>query len=278
MKFKIKFNLSGKRQLLPFNYQYPLSAWIYKVLAKADFAFTKILHNNGYKIENGKSFKLFTYSNLQFPKHTWKPARQKDRMEVWARKAWLTVSFQFPEQGEKFVMGLFQQQKAFVGDKISGIDMEVESIEVLKDVEIGRCGDVEIGELGDVEIGECVDVKMKAVTAIVLGISVEGEKNEQYELPIHADYKKLFLQNLLDKYAATGKSGIDINTLDFKITKLHTKTNLQTIKAFTPAETKVKGYYYEFELAAPKELIEIGLNAGFGSMNALGFGYCDLRI
>ena len=268
MKFKIKFNLSGKRQLLPFNYQYPLSAWIYKVLAKADFDFTKILHDNGYRIENGKSFKLFTYSNLQFPKHTWKPARQKDRMEVWARKAWLTVSFQFPEQGEKFVMGLFKQQKAFVGDKISGVDMEVESIEVVKDVEIRGCEDV--------EIRGCVNVKMKAVTAIVLGINVEGEKNEQYELPIHADYKKLFLQNLLDKYAATGKKGIDINTLDFKITKLHTKTNLQTIKAFTPAETKVKGYYYEFELTAPKELIEIGLNAGFGSMCSLGFGYCEV--
>ena len=51
---------------------------------------------------------------------------------------------------------------------------------------------------------------------------------------------------------------------------------MQTIKAHTSAQTKVRGYYYEFEIKAPAEIIEIGLNAGFGSMNALGFGFCEI--
>ena len=94
--------------------------------------------------------------------------------------------------------------------------------------------------------------------------------------PIHSDYKKAFLQNLVDKLVVTGKTRIDVEKLDFNITKLYSKTSLQTIKAGTPAQTKVRGYYFDFELSAPKEIIEVGLNAGFGSMNSLGFGYGEI--
>ena len=135
---------------------------------------------------------------------------------------------------------------------------------------------MEIGECGDVEIGRCENVEIKALTAIVLGIDVEGEKNEQYEPPVHPKYKELFLKNLLDKYRATGKTDYSLADLDFKVKKLYTRTIMQRIKAGTPAETRVKGFYFDFELTAPKELIEVGLNAGFGSMNALGFGFCEM--
>jgi len=268
MRLKINFRLLHKNQLLPLNYQYPLSAWIYQVLNRADKEFTNMLHEYGYKIESGKTFKLFTFSKLNFPKKTWKIVPKSDRMKIWSHSAFLIISFQLPEQTEKFVTGLFKKQKVFIGDKISGIDMEVESIEALKDVKIGG--------YGDVRIGGCENVRIVAKTAIVLGINVEGEKNEQYVLPIHDDYSRVFLQNLADKYIATGKSPIDVNCMNFKITKLYPKSNLQTIKAYTPAQTKVKGYYYEFELTASKDVIEVGLNAGFGSMNALGFGFCEV--
>ena len=55
MRLKIKFELSGKKQVLPLNYQYPISAWIYRVLSKADEEFTNVLHNEGYKLDNGKT-------------------------------------------------------------------------------------------------------------------------------------------------------------------------------------------------------------------------------
>ena len=260
MRFKIQFKLSGKNQKLPLNYQYPISAWVYKVLSKADTDFTNMLHNHGYQLENGKTFKLFTFSKLNFPKHTWKIIPKSDRMNIWARKAWITVSFQLPEQSEKFIMGLFKEQKAFFGDKISGIYLEVESVEALKDVEIGKC----------------LNVKMRTVTAIVLGVDIEGDDNEQYVSPLHPEYKVLFLKNLLDKYEATGKKGVSIEDLDFVVGKISAKTTMQTIKAFTPAETKVRGYNYEFELTAPKEVLEVGLNSGFGSMCSLGFGFCEV--
>ncbi|MCD6090432.1 MAG: CRISPR-associated endoribonuclease Cas6, partial [Bacteroidales bacterium] len=88
---------------MPLNNQYPISAWIYKVLSRADEEFTKLLHDEGYILENGKTFKLFTFSPLYFPKYTWKILPKSDRMQVWARKSFLTISFQLPEQTEKFV-------------------------------------------------------------------------------------------------------------------------------------------------------------------------------
>jgi CRISPR-associated endoribonuclease Cas6 len=180
-------------------------------------------------------------------------------MQIWARKAYLTISFQLPEQTEKFVMGLFKEQHAFIGDKISGIEMEVESIEAIK-----------------TDIPNTDTIKLKSLSSIVLGVDVEGEKNEQYVSPLHPEYKALFLKNLVDKYRATGKENFGIEDMDFELAKLYTKTSMQTIKAGTPAQTKVRGYYFEFELTAPKEMIEVGLNAGFGSMCSLGFGFCEV--
>ena len=268
MKLKIQFKLTGNKQLMPLNNQYPISAWIYKVLNKADKEFANMLHENGYKTKNGKQFKLFTFSKLKFPKNTWKIIPKSDRMQIWSRKAYLTISFQLPEQTEKFVTGLFKEQKVFIGDKNSGIEMDVENIEALKQ-------DAIIGQNLQ-EKHDFVSVKLKSETAIVLGIDIENEDNEQYVTPLHPEYKRIFLKNLLDKNETIGGENVDITNLDFKVGKISAKTTMQTIKAFTDAETKVRGYNYEFELIAPKNIVELGLNAGFGSMNSLGFGFCGL--
>jgi CRISPR-associated endoribonuclease Cas6 len=271
MIIEIKFSLSVKKQILPLNYQYPVSAWIYKILGSADADFSQALHEQGYKTQEGKTFKFFTFSKLRFPNNTWKIISGSDRMEIKAQSAYLKISFLLPKQLENFVIGLFKEQNAFIGDKISGINMNVERIEVVKpklDTSAGA--------------GDLTTVKLKTITPIVLGLNVDNIKNEEYIEPSHQTYKKLFLTNLVDKYKVFNTLEINYDKLNFTITKFYknkkgkAKTGLQTIKAFTPAQTKVKGYYYEFELTAPANLIKTGLNAGFGSMNALGFGFCEL--
>jgi len=269
MRLKIQFETKGKKQILPLNYQYPISAWIYKVLNKADNKFTEMLHNEGYVLENGKKFKLFTFSKLSFPKHTWKIIPKSDRMEVWARKVWLTVSFQLPEQIEKFVMGLFQDQQVYIGDKISGIEMQVVNVENLG---LGMFNRQDLHDLQDND----VTMNFRTISPVVIGYHEEGKKNEQYINPMQAEYKKIFINNLLDKYKATGGNDIDKNNVQFEVTKLYTKTEMQTIKAFTPAETKVRAFHYEFSLTAPEKIIEVGYNSGFGSMNSVGFGFCEV--
>jgi CRISPR-associated endoribonuclease Cas6 len=51
-------------QVLPVNYQYLISSWIYRTLGNADAAFAQQLHEQGYDF-GGKKYKLFTFSNLR---------------------------------------------------------------------------------------------------------------------------------------------------------------------------------------------------------------------
>ncbi len=54
MRFKITFNTNAGRKHLPFNYQYYISAWIYKVIGSADKDFADFLHNEGFRDGNKK--------------------------------------------------------------------------------------------------------------------------------------------------------------------------------------------------------------------------------
>ncbi len=63
MRFVLTINAGARNPVLPFNYQYPLSAAIYEIIRTADAAFAEFLHNRGYG--EGKSFKLFTFSDIE---------------------------------------------------------------------------------------------------------------------------------------------------------------------------------------------------------------------
>lgn len=54
MRFRLSLH-TANHQLLPFNYQYPLSAAIYKVIQKADAGFAAFLHNTDYAKAVGNS-------------------------------------------------------------------------------------------------------------------------------------------------------------------------------------------------------------------------------
>lgn len=64
MRFKLTLQTLHKPALLPFNYQYPLSSAIYKIIRSADKDFAAFLYNKGYG-EGYKSFKLFTFSDIK---------------------------------------------------------------------------------------------------------------------------------------------------------------------------------------------------------------------
>jgi len=261
MRFQIKFRLEGKRQVMPLNYQYPLSSWIYKVLEKGDAELAGFLHREGYKLENQKTFKLFTFSQLRFPYKTYKIIKGTDRMELWSRNAWLTIVFQLPQPAEKFIMGLFRDQAVSIGDKISQLAMEVESVEAVKEPEIINGS-----------------VRISLLSPIVITETRPEQKYETYLSPMDENYAGLFFHNLLDKHKLFSEEFAAIdpfakdNGLVFECLTKSPKEKLQTIKAFTPDEVKVRGYQYEFTITAPPALIQTGLNSGFGAMNAMGFG------
>jgi CRISPR-associated endoribonuclease Cas6 len=87
MKFKLSFQISGKNNIVPINYQYELSAWIYKTLNSGNSEFADWLHNHGYSTGK-KIFKLFAFSKI-------KPGKYKivkDRMEIASGLLWFVIS------------------------------------------------------------------------------------------------------------------------------------------------------------------------------------------
>lgn len=68
MRFKLTLNRATKQRMLPMDYQYYISAWIYKVIGKADKEFARFLHDKGYGGSESKLYKLFCFSRLNFGK------------------------------------------------------------------------------------------------------------------------------------------------------------------------------------------------------------------
>ena len=71
MRFRLVLDVNrcafGDR--LPINYQYEQSAAIYRILSSADASYAEWLHDNGFRLESGKTFKLFTYSRFKIDEY-----------------------------------------------------------------------------------------------------------------------------------------------------------------------------------------------------------------
>lgn len=263
MRLLLHLSTSRAGQTLPFNYQYPLSAAIYKIIERADADYAAFLHNEGYR-QGGKSFKLFTFSDLRTP---FKP--QGDRMLLTSDKAAVQVCFYLPQAAENFVRGLFLNRQLEVADRQSRVVFTIEQVETL---------DEGISLLRPDEKG-LVHVVLEPLSPLVV-----GRKNERghYDLLGPADDDFLFWlgHNWVEKYAAASVlDGTAIANLqeNMRLLALPVKKPLQqrviTIKAGTPAETKIKGYKnFLLEVNAPVEVMELGLGAGLGIYCSQGMG------
>ena len=264
MRFRLTLENTDKG-LLPMNYQYELSAWIYKTLNYGNSEFADWLHREGYT-NDYKQFKLFTFSSLMVPKFQ----INGDRMQIESREAGLIVSFYPIDSLEYFVSGLFSNQKFTVADKRSGASFTVKTVEKLPEPEFSN------------------EMEFNALSPILVSYKhSEKQKYATYINPGDEQYGDLLIRNLAAKYRAfyacetvtnaddeTGHSGqVDTENMDYDFEPLgKPKSRLITIKSGTKQESKLRGYLYRFRIKAPAELIRLGYYAGFGEKNSLGFG------
>lgn len=263
MRFKITFKIPGNNPLLPINYQYPLSSWIYRIIQHANPEFSAWLHSNGYQMGN-KKFKNFTFSRLHFPSFK----IRGDRIEIHSGHITLIISFAIDEAAENFIQGIFQNQDATIGDIKSKTNFRVETIERLHDPVFTP------------------SMSLKLLSPIVISRPAEqpnGKLIPDYLHPSDPDFERIFFDSLIKRYMTSkyfqlhhsmaGHSNEFVANSLFKLEVTgKPRSNLITIKAFTPQETKVKGYIFHFTIHAPAELIEFGYHAGFGEKGSLGFG------
>ena len=264
MRFQIFFELE-RGQVLPINYQYELSSWIYKVIDRADKDYAEFLHKEGYGNFLKRNYKLFTFSRLNFPYKKWR--RIEDRIKFYTNKGRITLSCTFSffidKGAESFVMGLFQDQKFRLGDQLNQIDLSVQRVEA-RPVTVSHN-----------------KVHIKTLSPILISrpkIKENGKLGADYLDPEkHEDYAHYFLKNLESKYLsamqAKGMPLKELDTSDWQFELLgKARSNLITLKRHTSAQTKIRPFMYTFSLKAPIPVIEFGLHAGFGEETSQGLG------
>ncbi len=258
MRFRITLNRTGKQRMLPVDYQYFLSAWIYKVIGLADREFSSFLHSEGY-FSGYKHFKLFCYSPLDFGRaRFWK---ERALFEIQPDQLFLHVSFCMDEVAEKFIIGLFNRQQLYIGDRFNGLDLEVTQVERLPEPALMET------------------VNYQAYSPVVVSYKEENRHAyAQYMPPVMDDYEEFLKENLISKYHAIPNAAP--LPADFAFSLLvHgvPKSKLITIKPGTPQQSKVRGFVYEFTLTCPVELHQLVFDCGIGEKNSMGFGWLESR-
>jgi CRISPR-associated endoribonuclease Cas6 len=256
MRLRLSLDVTGKNNVLPINYQYELSSWIYKVLNFGDQDFTDWLHEKGF-ISDKKKFKLFTFSNLKVENHK----VEGDRLILGNRKASVVVSFFPVEMFEPFVMGIFKERQFGLGDKHSVVDFVVSQVEKLPEPEFKD------------------DMLFSSISPIHVAWR-NDEGRVEHLSPDHPRYEELLFGNLYSKYEAYQQyKGAPVEI--FELEKYHIeltsrpKRKVITIKSNTLQQSKIAAYSFNFRIQAPVPLIRIGYFSSFGKSGSQGFGCCE---
>jgi CRISPR-associated endoribonuclease Cas6 len=272
MQFRLTLRPTARQTLVPFNYAYRLSAFIYAVLADADAQYAEFLHSQGYEYSSTRRFKLFTFSDLIMP---------NARVDAKAGGLWVNspyiewiVSFYVDKAAQHFIIGLFQDQRCVITTPKHRAEFVIERVEAVP-VEI-TSDTVQLRTLSPVVIAE----KSERRT---------GRRGmDQYLHPADIQFGPLLISNLLAKWGSVHNAvpagappdeEFDASSLTYQLlpnrerNAAQPRSRLLTIKEDSSAQTQVRGYYgFTFELSGPKELLELAVLAGVGRYNAEGFG------
>jgi len=258
MRFKITL-CANQPVVIPVNYPYPLSAALYRIIAKGDAAYASFLHEQGY----GKGFKFFTFSQISCPFII-----KGDRMLLKQNELSFQVAFHLPKAAESFVKGLFQSEQMDIADKKSRGTFTVKSVESLP------------GPLPQLKTMEIADVQLKPLSPIVAGIP---DERGYYDFLQPDDPR--FAESLIYNWRSKIATCYDETTAAAALLLVEVlpmaqpfKSRLLTVKADTPQETRIRGWMnFEFKVTGEKRFMELLLNSGAGIYNSIGCGCVQIE-
>lgn len=256
MRFEITLNRTTKQRMLPMNYQYYISAWIYKVLKQADDKFANFLHEKGYGQSETKLYKLFCFSRLNFGKpKLWK---EKKLFEISVHEIKLQIAFDVNEAATNFIKGLFMQQEFYLGDKFNGIDFKV----------------VNVAAQPEPDFSETMHYRLQ--TPWVVSYKTENNKYPQYLSPTDEHFETLAQKHIVEKFNNTrDKANINVDQTILKPTSDFKRAGF-VMKPGTKEQSRIVGNLFEFELTAPVEVQQMVWNAGVSEKSSSGFGWVSL--
>lgn len=265
MRIQLTLHSHEPRPVIPINYQYPLSAAIYKIIHRADADYAAFLHNTGYsKVGSGKQFKLFTFSDIRAP---FAPP-VSDRLYLKSQEIKFIVCFHIPDAAENFVKGLFMNQQLEIADTHSRAIFTINQVVTLP------------SGLPD---EENTSIVLQPISPVVTGVKNE-RGHYDYRGPQDADYAACLLHNWIEKYLAanpdTTETAAGLSNhmaLEVELLTQPPQERKPIIKAGTAAASKLRAYTrFRLKVTAPHSMIELALNAGIGIHSSQGFGCLEV--
>ena len=134
MRIKLNLRTVQNHHCIPINYQYPLSAVIYRILSDSSPEYSQFLHDRGYLGPDGKLRKLFTFSRLDIQPR----ADVKNDMLIPGNHNRITLTIASPmidDFIQHFVIGLFQNQYLEIANNKTKCKLLVEQVEACPEPE-----------------------------------------------------------------------------------------------------------------------------------------------
>ena len=232
MRFKLLLQVNKRAfgNKLPINYQYEQSAAIYKILSSADLKYASWLHDNGFQLESGKRFKLFTFSRFKIPQRRILP--KEERLLILSDTVEWQIGFLPEKSTDSFIQGIFQDQIFEIGDKKSVVQFIVQSVEILPEPDYSN---------------------KKIFTHNVLALCLKFHRidnNTDYLSPTDVRASFVLFNGLFDRYRLFYGKECPYSLSECKLKVLNEpKSVVVKLKADTREETKVRGFLCKIEAA-----------------------------
>jgi CRISPR-associated endoribonuclease Cas6 len=256
---RITLELSHRKRTvtLPINNGYLLSSLIYNIVDQGSSEYAERLHEQGYRMDN-RAFKLFTFSPV-YPGHSRKwVLHENGTMSTSEPLLHVSISSLKEEFVEHLIVGLMRDTFVWIGKE----QFRVETVRKLDTPDF------------------LDEMRFVMLSPLVCTTKREPGQYAQYLFPGDPEFKRVLLENLCRKYQTLHGRSFDCSEaeVDFELDQAYVERmkgkiqKLITIKEGRSDETKIKGTLAPFRIRAPRELIEIGYECGFGEKNSQGFG------
>lgn len=235
MQIRVSF-ISHKDIVLPIHYNSIVQAFIY---SNIDKNLSHFLHDKGF-ITNGRTFKMFSFSRI-----IGKCKIQEDKINF-GTKIQILISSPLDDFCKSIANNMLQSNNLFIGqNNIKTEQIEINNQYVTED-----------------------RIVVNTLSPIVVYSTLFKPDNSKYTcyfMPREPEFDRLIKDNLIRKYNALNNQTIET---DIEVIPLGpVKQNLTYYKT-----TIIKGVSGKFLIKGERDLLQIGVDAGFGSKNSQGFG------
>lgn len=225
--------------ILPIDYNHIVQGMIYHQLDEdvADF-----LHEEGFQKEK-RVYKLFTFSRLM---GSYKLDR-KNKLIRFSGAIRLTISSPYDEFSNSIGNSILSSKSIRLGNN----KLEVKELTV---------------ERERVDEDQIKIETMSPITAYSTLFRRDGRKFTYYFHPSEEEFSQIISNNLKNKYKAFYSQEAPEEDVIIKASN-ESRMSIINYKNFI-----IKGYMGRFHMKGPKELLQLGLDAGIGSKNSQGLG------